>query len=129
MKQITIETTKKNELIDITLSINQILKASSIKEGMCIIYSPHTTSAITINESHDPDVKTDIINHLNNLIPYNPNYQHGEGNSDAHIKSSIIGNSRTILVFNNELILGQWEGVYFCEFDGPRQRKVYIKII
>jgi secondary thiamine-phosphate synthase enzyme len=129
MQTITIQTNRKEELNDITNQINKIVEEQNIKSGIITIYTPHTTTALTINESYDPDVKEDIINHLSKLIPTHNNYKHAEGNSHAHIKSSIIGNSRTIIIDNNKLQLGTWEGITFCEFDGPRTRKLYIKII
>jgi secondary thiamine-phosphate synthase enzyme len=93
---------------------------------MCIIYTPHTTAAIIINEGADPDVMKDLLKSLNSLVPYGNNYRHIEGNSDSHIKASVIGNSRIVLFENNELFLGTWEAVYLLEFDGPRKRKVYV---
>jgi|TARA_Y100000310_G_scaffold344384_1_gene456879 secondary thiamine-phosphate synthase enzyme len=127
--KVPISTSKKQELVDITSKINDIVKKSNIKEGLCIVYCPHTTAGITINENADPDVQQDILKKLASLIPQNENYQHSEGNSDAHIKSSLLGNEKTIIINNNELMLGTWQGIYFFEGDGPRERKVIIKII
>ena len=128
-KEISISTDKRNQLIDITPEINKIIKESRIKQGICIVYCPHTTAAITINESADPDVQEDILTHLSKLIPKNPDFKHSEGNSDSHIKSSLIGASETIIIKDSELILGTWQNIYFAEFDGSRKRKVIIKII
>jgi|TARA_B100002003_G_C14124567_1_gene540894 secondary thiamine-phosphate synthase enzyme len=127
--KVPISTSKKQELVDITLKISSIVKKSNIKEGLCIVYCPHTTAGITINENADPDVQHDILQKLASLIPQNENYQHSEGNSDAHIKSSLLGNEKTIIINNNKLVLGTWQGIYFFEGDGPRERKVIIKII
>jgi len=124
--QISISSSKRKELIDITSSVQNLI---DIEEGICIVYCPHTTAAITINENADPDVKTDILSHLNSLIPENSNFKHSEGNSDAHIKSSIIGASETIIIKNRKLQLGTWQSIFFCEFDGPRQRKITIKLL
>jgi len=129
IKEISINTFKRNKLIDITGKIKNIVKQSKIKQGICVIYCPHTTAAITINESADPDVQRDIITNLSKLIPKNGDYQHSEGNSDAHIKSSLVGASETLIIKDNNLILGTWQNIYFAEFDGPRQRKVIVNII
>ena len=129
IKEFSISTSKRNELIDITGKIKEIVKQSKIKQGICIVYCPHTTAAITINESADPAVQRDIIISLSKLIPENDNYQHSEGNSDSHIKSSLVGASETLIIKDNKLILGTWQNIYFAEFDGPRQRKVIVNII
>jgi secondary thiamine-phosphate synthase enzyme len=129
IKEITLSTSNRNELVDITQEVKDIVKQSNVKQGICIVYCPHTTAAITINESADPDVQRDIIVNLSKLIPENGDYQHSEGNSDSHIKSSIIGASETLIIKDNNLILGTWQNIYFAEFDGPRQRKVIIKIL
>jgi secondary thiamine-phosphate synthase enzyme len=117
------------ELIDITSKIEDVVRDSGITSGICYIFVPHTTAGITINEDADPSVVADILMKLNKLIPVKDNYSHTEGNSDAHIKSTIIGTSLTIFIEDNRLLLGTWQGVYFCEFDGPRRRKVFVKII
>lgn len=122
--QLDIKSTKKEEFIDITDNINDLL---NIDNGTCILYCPHTTSGLTINEGADPSVKVDIINALKRLVPDNINYEHSEGNSPAHIKASLMGSSLTILVENKKLKLGMWQSVFFCEFDGPRNRKVKIE--
>ena len=117
------------ELIDITHLVEKATSESKIKSGLCTIYVPHTTAAITINENADPSVRSDIIAELNKVIPFDDNYSHLEGNAAAHIKASIIGPSETILVNGGSLVLGTWQGIYFCEFDGPRNRKVIMKIV
>lgn len=119
----------RTELIDITSKITDKVRKSGVKSGVCYIFVPHTTAGITINEDADPSVVKDIIMKLNKLVPVKDNYSHSEGNSDAHIKSTIIGTSLTLFIENNSLLLGTWQGVYFCEFDGPRTRKVFVKII
>ena len=129
IEEFSISTSKKQEILDITEKVKEIVKKSNIKEGICIIYCPHTTSAILINENADSDVKKDILKKLSSLIPENEGYLHSEGNSDAHIKSSILGNEKTIIINDNNVILGTWQGIYFFECDGPKQRKVLIKII
>ena len=126
---LNISTNSRTELIDITSSVESYVKSNEIQNGILYIYTPHTTAAITINENADRTVKNDINNFLNKLIPFKNNYTHLEGNSDAHIKSSIIGCSETVFIENRSLILGTWQGIFFCEFDGPRNRKVYLKIL
>lgn len=122
-------TRKREEIIDITNLINESIIKSKVKDGICIIYTPHTTVGITINENADPDVKTDIIKFLNQKIPQYDNFKHIEGNSDAHIKASLFGSNQTIIINDSKPLLGTWQGIYFCEFDGPRNRKLIIKII
>ncbi len=124
MQQIKIRSSKHFEFIDLTENIQRIVSKEKIKEGMCLVYVPHTTAAITINENADPDVKEDILSFVQKFVPWNGNYLHIEGNSAAHILSTIIGVSVVIPVFNGTLSLGRWQGIYFCEFDGPRERTV-----
>ena len=128
-KKLDIRTGGKTDLLDITNQIRGVVSRSAVNNGIVTVYTPHTTAAITINENADPDVVEDIIMEINKVIPFNDGYQHLEGNSAAHIKSSLFGASETIILENGELILGTWQGIYFCEFDGPRQRKVLVKII
>ena len=129
MEQINVLSKKRVELIDITSHVQNIVKRSGVKEGVCYVYVPHTTAAVTINENADPSVINDIQNYLNKLVPFDGPYSHAEGNSDAHIKTSFMGCSKTIVVTNGDLLLGTWQGIFFCEFDGPRNRKVHIKVI
>ncbi|MFA5271437.1 MAG: secondary thiamine-phosphate synthase enzyme YjbQ [Candidatus Omnitrophota bacterium] len=129
MHVIEINTTKRTDFVDITSKIEKIVKDSKIKDGFCIIFCPHTTAGLTINENADPSVQKDIIKHLEELVPAGKGYSHSEGNSDAHIKSSLLGSSLNVIIENGALALGIWQGIYFCEFDGPRQRKVYLQII
>ncbi len=128
-KEISIESTKRVELISISREVIDYTRKEGIKNGIVIIYTPHTTAGITINEDADPDVVIDLINGINKIIPFIDEYQHLEGNSAAHLKSSLFGGSETVIIENGELLLGRWQGIYFCEFDGPRTRKVYIKTI
>jgi secondary thiamine-phosphate synthase enzyme len=129
MNEINVRTSSRVELIDITHLVEKAVSESKVKSGLCIVYVPHTTAAVTINENADPSVRSDITKELNKIVPFDDNYSHLEGNSAAHIKASIIGPSETVLVDKGNLVLGTWQGIYFCEFDGPRHRKVIIKII
>ena len=128
MEIVTIETTGRNQMIDITSTVRAYVKRSGIKDGVCFVFVPHTTAAVTINENADPDVVHDILSTLSKLVPYKDNYRHIEGNSDAHVKASLMGNTATVIVSNGDLVLGTWQSLFFCEFDGPRRRKVIIKI-
>jgi secondary thiamine-phosphate synthase enzyme len=129
MKEINIRTTAQVEMIDITAAIRSVVDEKKIKSGLCIVFTPHTTAAVTINENADPDVPRDIIAALETAIPQNAHYRHSEGNSPAHVKSSLIGASATVLIENSKLVLGTWQSLFFCEFDGPRNRKVLVKVI
>lgn len=121
--------TPKAGLVDITAEVTEAIAESGVNEGICIVYCPHTTAAITINENADPDVKTDFISGLDKSFPDLSSFRHVEGNSDAHLKSSAVGASETIIVTAGKPLLGTWQGVYFCEFDGPRNRKFYVKVM
>ena len=125
IKEFSIKTNKRNEFLDITSQVEETVK--DVKEGNAIIYIPHTTAAVTINENADPDVKSDILKKLSQLIPEEDNYQHAEGNSDSHVKASLVGTSETVIIKNGKLVLGTWQGIFFCEFDGPRTRKFIIQ--
>ncbi len=129
MKQLNIETKKRIEMLDITTDVSRVVKESGILRGICFIYVPHTTAAVTINENADPDVPRDIIDKLNELVPADTKYRHREGNADAHIKSSLIGTHVAVMVENSTLVLGSWQSIFFCEFDGPRRRNVIVKLI
>ncbi len=128
ISELSIKTTKQTELIDITQEINNVVKKAEIKEGQCHIFVPHTTAAVTINENADPSVKEDILKEINRIIPFEDNYSHIEGNAAAHIKSSLVGVNKILLIKDGSLLLGTWQGIYFCEFDGPRTRKIYVRI-
>ena len=125
----SLRTSARNQLIDISPQVREFLQKSGMQEGLCVVFTPHTTAAITINENADPSVKSDLLRKLNESFPQEDNYRHVEGNSDAHIKSSLVGCSETIIVDNGDLLLGAWQGIYFCEFDGPRQREFLVKLV
>ena len=125
----TVKSQKQTELIDITSKIQDIIEPIDIGEGVCMLYVPHTTAAITINESADPSVKNDILMILNDIIPWKAPYRHLEGNSPAHIKSTLVGPSEFIAIESGRLVLGTWQGIFFCEFDGPRTRKVHVRLL
>lgn len=123
-----VQTRSRNEMIDVTDQISQVVSHAGISDGMVIIYVPHTTAAITINENADPDVKHDMLRKLETLIPKHEGYyRHSEGNSDSHVKAALVGSSVTVLIERRKLMLGRWQGIYFCEFDGPRNRDLLIK--
>ncbi len=126
IKQFTIKTSKRNEFIDITGHIRGLTEG--ILEGIMTVFSPHTTTAITINENADPDVPRDILKKLEELVPQEGNFSHMEGNSDSHIKASLFGSSVRVIVKDSQLLLGTWQSIFFCEFDGPRTRKFYVQI-
>ena len=128
LHQINVITSKREEIIDISDQIQQILKKSSVIEGYCHIFIPHTTAGITINENADRNVKTDFLHILGKLIPRSDAYLHSEGNSDSHVKASLVGFSQTIIIHKGQMLLGTWQGLWFCEFDGPRTRKVIITL-
>jgi len=125
----TVKSGKQTELIDITAKIQDAVLSADIGQGLCMLYVPHTTAAITINESADPSVKEDILMIIDKIIPWKAGYRHLEGNSPAHIKSTLVGSSELIAIENNRLTLGTWQGIFFCEFDGPRTRKVHVHLI
>lgn len=127
MIEIKVRTTSRNQMIDITSEVSKHIPDGF--SGLALLYVPHTTAGVTINEGADPSVKNDILNHLAELIPHSGRYTHMEGNSDAHIKSSLIGNSVNIIVRDGGIVLGTWQAVFFCEFDGPRNRKVYLNLV
>jgi len=129
METFTLRTHRRCEMLDITERIREIAAKSDIKEGMAVVFVPHTTAGVTINENADPSVTEDILMALEELIPpHRAEYRHTEGNSDAHIKASLVGSSVTVLIKNGSLNLGTWQGIYFCEFDGPRNRSVFVHI-
>ena len=125
----TIKSKNRTAMIAIPSNIQDMVRSAGIGQGLCLLYVPHTTAAITINESADPSVKDDILMIINTIIPWKAGYRHLEGNSPAHIKSTLFGPSELIAVENNRLILGTWQGIFFCEFDGPRTRKVHVRLI
>jgi secondary thiamine-phosphate synthase enzyme len=129
IRYIDVRSRARAEFIDITADIKELVRLANVGSGVCHLFVLHTTAAITVNEGADPAVQRDINTFLNKLVPHDPYFTHAEGNSDAHIKSSLVGTSQTLLVENGKLVLGTWQAVYFCEFDGPRSRKVAVKIV
>ena len=128
--EISLKTNDRNQFVDVTHQVQSIVVQSGVEEGICILYVPHTSAAVTINENADPSVKKDIIKHLDKVVPWRQDYyEHAEGNSAAHIKSSLLGCNQTVIIKGGKLLLGTWQGIYFCEFDGPRLRKIYVKVI
>jgi len=130
IREISLQTHGRNEMLDITVQVQRALAQENIQEGLAVVYCPHTTAGITINENADPDVVRDILRRLDEVYPWhNPQDRHMEGNTAAHLKASTIGPSQTVLIHNGQLLLGRWQGIYFCEFDGPRHRTCYIKFV
>lgn len=129
MATLTVTSSDKTQFIDITSRIQDTIDTSGIAGGLCVVFVPHTTAAVTINENADPAVSSDMLNVLNKVIPWNLDYKHAEGNSPAHVKATLVGASETIIIENGKLDLGTWQGIYFCEFDGPRTRRVLVKLL
>ena len=125
---INVKTSARIEMVDITSYVQKEVSKSGVKDGICAVYVPHTTAGITINEGADPSVCSDILNKLNEMVPANAGYRHMEGNADSHIKASLVGSSVSVIVENGRPILGTWQKIFFCEFDGPRSRKTLFKI-
>ncbi|MBR2188674.1 MAG: secondary thiamine-phosphate synthase enzyme YjbQ [Eubacterium sp.] len=125
----SVKTDKHTQMIDITRQVQGAVRESNVDRGLCVVFVPHTTAAVTINENADPDVVRDFTMEINKIVPWEDGYHHQEGNSAAHLKASMIGFSETILIEDGRLVLGTWQGIYFCEFDGPRSRKVYVKVM
>lgn len=125
----TVKTPQTTAMIDITNKVQEAVNESKVKDGICTIFIPHTTAAVTINENADPDVVHDFLMEMNKVIPFYDGYRHIEGNSAAHIKSSLMGFSETVIVKDSRLLLGTWQGIYLTEFDGPRVRKVHVKVM
>ena len=126
--QMNIRTSKHTQMINITGTVQKAVTESGVKSGICTVFIPHTTAAVTINENADPDVVRDFTMEINKIVPWEDGYQHMEGNSAAHLKASMIGFSELVIIDEGRLVLGTWQGIYFCEFDGPRSRKLYLKI-
>lgn len=129
MKAVDISTHQRTQFVDITRQIQQVVTESSLTDGVAVVASAHTTAGVTINENADPDVVSDSLNILERIAPVRDDYAHGEGNSDAHLKTSLVGLSVTVPVEGGKLVLGTWQGIYFCEFDGPRQRRVLVQLL
>lgn len=126
---LTVNTRERTQFLDITAQVERLVAQSGVSEGLCLLYVPHTTAGLTINENADPTVAADMLMELNKLVPFDDGYRHTEGNSAAHMKASLMGVNLFIFISGGKLRLGTWQGVYFCEFDGPRQRKVMVKIV
>ncbi len=129
MITIDVSSRRQVEMIDVTEQVRESIRQSNIQTGMAVIFTPHTTAAVTINENADPDVVSDLVMELNKIVPFDDHYRHAEGNSAAHLKSSLVSASETIIVDGGAPVLGTWQGIYFCEFDGPRRRKLHIQVI
>ena len=129
LKRLTVRTSSRTQFVDITSEVVKVIEESKVRNGICVVFVPHTTAGITINENADPSVRQDIMNTLNKLVPPSAGYTHLEGNADSHIKASLVGSSVTLIIENGRPLLGTWQGIYFCEFDGPRTRSVYVKIV
>jgi secondary thiamine-phosphate synthase enzyme len=129
MKTLDIRTRTGEEIVDLTSEVQGVVVSSGIKDGLCVVFVPHTTAGVTINENADPDVRADILTALRRAVPDSLPYAHSEGNSPAHIKASLIGSSVTVIVEGGRLRLGTWQGIQFCEFDGPRSRKLYVQVL
>ena len=128
-EQLSVKTQSRTDLVDVSAQVAAVVKKSGIKSGMCHVYVPHTTAGVTINENADPSVRDDIAMVLDRMVPWTGGYAHAEGNSAAHVKSSMMGPAASIPVEKGRMILGTWQGIYFCEFDGPRSRKVLVKVV
>ena len=126
---LSVKTDKHTQMKDITAQVQAAVHQSGVKDGLCVVFTPHTTAAVTINENADPDVVRDLNMELGKIIPWEDGYHHIEGNSAAHLKSSLVGASEHIIIEDGRLLLGTWQGIYFCEYDGPRSRKVIVKIM
>ncbi len=129
MEKIRVKTARMSEFVDISGRVRSVVEDAGVKDGICVVFCPHTTAGLTINENADPSVKSDISNAMDGLVPRNGAYDHAEGNSDGHIKSSLFGQSLSLIIDGGRLQLGTWQGIMFCEFDGPRDREVWVKIL
>ena len=127
--ELTVPTHNRTELVDVTSRIAKLVKETKVQNGLLALFVPHTTAAVTINENADPSVQDDLLAELNRLVPFTGPYKHTEGNSAAHVKSTLVGPSQTVFIEDGRLVLGTWQGLYLCEFDGPRTRKIWVKII
>ena len=127
--KLSVSTSQHTQMVDITHLVQKAVADSGIREGLCTVYIPHTTAAVTINENADPDVVRDFTTEINKIVPWEDGYRHMEGNSAAHLKASMIGCSQQIIIEEGRLLLGTWQGIWFCEYDGPRRRSVYVKLM
>jgi secondary thiamine-phosphate synthase enzyme len=129
MQTLRVKTDRRTQLVDVTAQVQQAVSACGVGSGLCYLYVPHTTAAIAINECADPDVARDVEGAMDRLIPTTGPYRHSEGNSDSHVKAVLVGTSQIVLVEGGKLVLGRWQGIFFCEFDGPRDRRLQVKIV
>jgi len=129
MISINVSSSQQVEMIDVTREVKAAVRTTGVRQGLSVLFVPHTTAAVTINENADPDVSRDLVMEINRIVPFEDGYRHSEGNSAAHLKSSLVGASETVLIDKGELQLGTWQGIYFCEFDGPRRRRLHIQVI
>ncbi|MBN1141755.1 MAG: YjbQ family protein [Deltaproteobacteria bacterium] len=129
MKTLEIDTRSRAELIDVTAEVRRLIAASGVRKGAALLFVPHTTAGVTINENADPDVVRDLLLGLERMVPFEGGYRHAEGNSAAHIKSTLVGTSQWLIVEDGQPVLGTWQGIYFCEFDGPRRRQLHVRIL
>jgi len=129
MIELKVTTHRRTEFIDITAEVQKAVERTGVRQGICVLFVPHTTAACTVNEHADPDVVRDILSKLGELVPEDDRYRHVEGNADSHIKATLCGASETLLIENGRIVLGTWQGIFFCEFDGPRSRKVWLQVI
>jgi secondary thiamine-phosphate synthase enzyme len=129
MQILSVKTDRRTQLVDVTAQVQKVIAASGVTAGICYLYVPHTTAAITVNECADPDVARDVEGALDRLVPPTGPYRHSEGNSDSHVKAVLVGTSEIVHVEGGKLLLGRWQGVFFCEFDGPRERRLQVKVV
>jgi secondary thiamine-phosphate synthase enzyme len=129
MQTVIVKTDRRTQLVDVTAQVQKAVTSSGVTNGTCYLYVPHTTAAIAVNECADPDVARDVESALDRLVPKTGAYRHGEGNSDSHVKAVLVGTSQIVLVEGGKLALGRWQGVFFCEFDGPRDRRLQVKVV
>jgi secondary thiamine-phosphate synthase enzyme len=129
MQTLSVKTDRRTQLVDVTAQVQEAVASSGVTEGICYLYVPHTTAAVAINECADPDVARDVEGAMDRLIPVTGPYRHSEGNSDSHVKAILVGASQTVFVRGGKLALGRWQGIFFCEFDGPRERKLQVKVV
>lgn len=129
MREFTVATRKKEEMVNITSFVRQAVEESGKRRGICVVYVPHTTAGVTVNESADPDVVFDILRGLRHTVPDTLPYEHGEGNAPAHVKASLVGSSVSVIFEEGKILLGTWQGIFLCEFDGPRQRRIFVQVV
>lgn len=129
METFQVSTTRRSEFVDVTATVADLVRERGVDDGLVVVFVPHTTAGVTINENADPSVQSDMLAHFDRAVPQAEHYDHLEGNSPAHVKASMMGSSVTVIIRNGKLVLGTWQGIYFCEFDGPRHRSVHVKVV